>query len=259
MTMRLATFNILHGRSLTDGQVDPARLTAAAAELDADVLGIQEVDSGQERTGFLDQTAHVAQAMGALEHRFVAALTGVPGGEWRSAQEQTPALKQAPALSAYGVGLVSRLPVKAWHVLRLPASRVWVPLPIPGTRQLIWLKDEPRVVVAAELDGVTVATTHLSFVAGWNVLQLRRAARWLATLPGPHVLMGDLNQPRPVAQRASGWTSLVTAKSFPADDAKVQLDHVLASAALPVRNARAHRLPLSDHRALTVDLGQLGP
>jgi len=253
MSLRLATFNILHGRSLTDGQVDPARLAGAAAQLDADVLGIQEVDCGQERTGFLDQTAHVAQALGALEHRFVAALTGLPGGEWR------PALEDAPTLPAYGVGLVSRRPVRAWHVLRLPASRVWVPLPIPGTRKLIWLKDEPRVVIAAELDGVTVATTHLSFVAGWNVVQLRRTTRWLATLPGPHVLMGDLNQPRPVAERASGWTSLVTAKSFPAPDPKVQLDHVLASDALTVIDARTHQLPLSDHRALTVDLGRLSP
>ncbi len=40
--MRLATFNLLHGRSLADGLVDPARLTAAVAALDADVLALQD-------------------------------------------------------------------------------------------------------------------------------------------------------------------------------------------------------------------------
>ncbi len=228
MTVRLATFNILHGRSLTDGQVDAARLRAAVAALDADVLGIQEVDRLQERTQHLDLTAEAATAMGAVDHRFAAALTGLPGGDWR------PATQDLPELPSYGVGLASRLPVRAWHVLRLPATPLWVPLPVPGTRRLVWLRDEPRVAVAAELDGLTVATTHLSFVAGWNVVQLRRVRRWLSALPGPHVLMGDLNLPRPVAVAATGWTPLVSVKTFPAHAPRVQLDHVLASAPLPV-------------------------
>ena len=42
--MRLATFNLLHGRSPADGVVDPDRLVAAVASLDADVLALQEVD-----------------------------------------------------------------------------------------------------------------------------------------------------------------------------------------------------------------------
>ena len=45
--MRLATFNLLHGRSLTDGLVDSDRLAAAVAALDADVLALQEVDRDQ--------------------------------------------------------------------------------------------------------------------------------------------------------------------------------------------------------------------
>ncbi|MEV6815065.1 endonuclease/exonuclease/phosphatase family protein, partial [Micromonospora sp. NPDC051296] len=52
--MRLATFNLLHGRSLTDGLVDPARLAAAVSDLDADVLALQEVDRDQSRSGNLD-------------------------------------------------------------------------------------------------------------------------------------------------------------------------------------------------------------
>ncbi len=41
--MRLATFNILHGRSPVDGRVDVARFAAAVERIDADVLGVLAV------------------------------------------------------------------------------------------------------------------------------------------------------------------------------------------------------------------------
>lgn len=99
---------------------------------------------------------------------------------------------------------------------------------------------------------LSVATTHLSFVPGWNSVQLRRA---LAAIPVPLVLMGDLNMSgnRPAA--LTGYRPLVRAASFPADEPTRQLDHVLARGPLPpVRVAGARQLPLSDHRALIVEL-----
>ena len=80
--MRLATFNILHGRSLDDGEVSIDRLHDVVARLDADVLAIQEVDVDQPRSALADLTAVAAQAMGAVSHRFVAALYGTPGATW---------------------------------------------------------------------------------------------------------------------------------------------------------------------------------
>ena len=76
--VRIATFNILHGRSLDDGRVDVDRLAAAVKSLDADVLGLQEVDRDQPRSFGADLTAVAAEAMGAPEHQFVAALHGHP-------------------------------------------------------------------------------------------------------------------------------------------------------------------------------------
>ncbi len=245
--MRLATFNLLHGRSLSDGLVEVTRLHEAVQTLAADVVGLQEVDRDQPRSHGLDLTAEAAEAMGAKDFRFVSAISGTPGERWTAATggESGP---------AYGIGLVSRLPVREWRVLRLPAAPIRSPIMIPGTRQVIWLRDEPRVVVAAVLEELTVATTHLSFAPGWNVRQLRRTIAWLGTLPGPQVLLGDLNMPLPVARLASGWTSLVAAKSYPGPNPKVQLDAVLASQPLAVLDTGSHLLPLSDHRALTVDL-----
>src|SRR3954469_20928220 len=78
--VRIATFNILHGRSLEDGRVDVDRLADAVKSLDADVLGLQEVDRDQPRSMGADLTAVAAEAMGAPEHQFVSALSGTPGG-----------------------------------------------------------------------------------------------------------------------------------------------------------------------------------
>ena len=77
--MRVATFNLLHGQSLADGSVDQSALRAAAETLDGDVVGLQEVDRGQPRSQLVDQTAAVADALGASWWRFVPTLRGTPG------------------------------------------------------------------------------------------------------------------------------------------------------------------------------------
>lgn len=256
--MRLATWNVLNGTSLSDGQVLLPRLVAAAGSLDADVLGLQEVDSGQPRSDGVDLVAEIGRGTGAAAWRFVPALVGTPGGQWRPAtdddDERTPA--------AYGVGLVSRHPVRSWHVLRLPAARVRSPILLPGPGRLpraVLLGDEQRVVVAAVVDSplgaMTVASTHLSFVPVWNLLQLRRVVRWLSRLPGPHVLVGDLNMPAVAAGLVSRWEVLARHRTFPAPEPRVQLDHLLGHGALPpVRRTETPVLPVSDHRALVVEL-----
>ena len=76
--MRIATFNILSGRSPVDGRVDVARFGRAIRTLDADILGLQEVDRNQPRSQHADLTAVAAEAMGATHHVFVAALSGSP-------------------------------------------------------------------------------------------------------------------------------------------------------------------------------------
>lgn len=76
----MATVNILNRRSPDDDRVDVERFAAAIHTLDADVLALQEVDQHQPRSRGADPTTVAAAAMGADEHRFVAALTGTPGG-----------------------------------------------------------------------------------------------------------------------------------------------------------------------------------
>jgi endonuclease/exonuclease/phosphatase family metal-dependent hydrolase len=253
--VRLATLNLLNGVSLADGTVSPSRLTDAVGALRADVVGLQEVDRFQPRSHSADLTEQVAAAMGTPHWRFVPALMGTPGGSWRAALDDD----SGSTAAAYGIGLVSRWPVRSWHVTRLSASPLRSPVMIPGSKQVIWLQDEPRVGLAAVVEtpaGVmTIATTHLSFVPLWNGKQLRTLTADLGRLPGPRVLLGDLNMPPPFPRALTGWRVLAKASTYPAWQPKIQLDHVLGSGDLPeVTAVESPELAISDHRALLVEL-----
>jgi len=256
--LRRSSFNVLHGRSLADGKVSTGRLVAACASLDADVLVLQEIDRHQARSGDVDQTAAVAEGMGAAAWRFEPALIGEPGATWRAATDGDAT--GAGDTAGYGVGMVSRFPVRAWHVVRLRAAKVRAPVAVPGGKgRFILLPDEPRVALAAEVETpagpLVVATTHLSFVPGWNLVQLRTVAKALAALGLPCILLGDLNVPGGLPARATGWRALAKVRTFPGAKPSMQLDHALGHGLLPVVTAAsAVELPLSDHRALVLDL-----
>ena len=249
--MRVATFNIFSGRSLEDGLVVADRLREAVRRLDADVLGLQEVDRNQPRSGSLDLAAIAADAMGATNWRFVATIEGTPGEQWQAAGEQVP--EGSPS---YGVMLLSRWPVTDWSVVRLPALRGRVPFRSTGSRWPTFVVDEPRVAVLAAVETpsgpLVVGTTHLSFVPMWNTVQLRRLSRALPAT-GHLVLTGDLNLRPGPAQQASGLRSAGASATYPADRPTRQIDHVLVRE-MP-RTIRVHspRLPLSDHRPLVVE------
>ncbi|MGY1728884.1 endonuclease/exonuclease/phosphatase family protein [Geodermatophilus sp. SYSU D01062] len=250
--MRIATFNILHGRSPEDDRVDVDRLATAVKTLDADVLALQEVDRDQPRSMNADLTAVAAEAMGALDHQFVAALSGTPGGTWMAATGD-----EQPGAASYGVALLSRYPVVSWRVVRLPTLPGRVPVWFRGARAPQLVSEEPRVAVAAVVDGptgqFTVTCTHLSFVPYWNTVQLRRLVRSLRGTREPLVVLGDLNTEPRKAARVSGLRPLAAGLTFPADVPVRQLDHVLARGPVTATGpAEVVRLPLSDHRALVV-------
>jgi endonuclease/exonuclease/phosphatase family metal-dependent hydrolase len=282
--LRLGTFNLLSGRSMTDGRIEANRLVDAVAAIGADVLALQEVDRGQPRSGSVDQAAMAAAALGSRDMRYVETVRGTPGEDgWGAAPHddshdshddshddgthgepaqngsRVPEGGRNAAGPGFGIALLSRVPVSQWHVMRLDAAPGRYPIVIPSRPpRVLWLRDEPRAVLAAVLEEprLTVACTHLSFVPWVNVSQLRRLRTWLDGFPAPRILLGDLNLTPGLARRATRWTSLVSAPTFPSPSPRWQLDHILAGG-LPVgaRSAgRVQHLPISDHRAALVDL-----
>ncbi|WP_123027170.1 endonuclease/exonuclease/phosphatase family protein [Mycolicibacterium stellerae] len=251
--MRVATFNILHGRT-AGGGVDLDRMRESVLRLDADVLALQEVDVDQERSGRADLTAVAAEAMGAVAHRFVAAIAGTPGATWMAATGE-----ELPGTAGYGIALLSRYPVVSWQVLPLPRLPFRFPMYSPGSGRVMVVDEEPRTAVVALLETpwgqITFANTHLSFVPGWNRRQLRRLVDDLQGFPGPRMLAGDLNLTPSAVRRSSRMRSLGQAATFPAGSPRRQIDHILTDdARLEVRRCEAPLLPISDHRPLVVDI-----
>lgn len=230
-TVRVATFNIRHGADAA-GHVSLGALARSCASLDADVLGLQEVDRRRARSRLRDQSAVVARRVGG-ERAF------------------GPALRRG-VVGAYGNALVARGRIDDIEVRRLPRS---------GDRQA-------RVALCAsvvlEACTMSVAVVHLQHrphhLAGATdeaPAQLRAALAALGERPAPRVLVGDLNLQPPRAEpilAAAGYVVAETGPTFPADAPRIRLDYVAVDGARIVRAFVADAAPVSDHRAVVVDL-----
>lgn len=232
---------------------DGRPLADAIAGLDADVLALQEVDRHLDRSGRADQALAAASAMGAADWRFASAGPGLTVYSAREAGQGEPAA---------GIALLTRLPVLEWRAIRMAPA--WLPVPVKAVGQpgIGLFFDHPRVALAAVLDGpggpFTVAATHLSIMPPWNAAQLMTIRRWIAPLPRPHLVVGDLNMPGLVPALALGprWRDLVRGLTFPAHRPRLQIDHVLAAGLGldAVRRAEVPVIPVSDHRPLVVEV-----
>jgi len=248
--LRVATWNVrgCRAREPDSDRVDLDRTAAILRSIDADLVALQEIDREQERSGGVDQARALGERLG-MRWWFCPALLGLATGpeRWRRADPG-----EDPGGPAYGIALLSR-PELEWVSP--------VALPHPEGR------GEPRVALIARVGLVTgplaVGTTHLSFLYRSGIAQLRWLERRLEGEPAPRLLLGDLNLWLPLVRLVSrrGWRPLARGHTFPnpspaTPQRSVQIDHVLASGGqrLRVRRSRVAAGPISDHRALVVDL-----
>ena len=119
-------------------------------------------------------------------------------------------------------------------------------IPFPGPRRAVIIGDEPRLALIADIEtphGVArVASTHLSFLPGFNLGQLRRLTRYLEHGTPPTLIMGDLNLPGGIPAAITGYRPLARHRTYPAVHPLVQLDHLLLKGELgQVRHTAALR------------------
>ena len=228
--MRVTTWNLLHGLDVRTGRIDLAAVAETITRLEVDLVALQEVDRCQHRTGRLDQVADLADRLG-WHGVFAPALLGDPTRRW----DEGPGTGPDPGGPAYGVGLLSRTPLREPERMVLPGGGAGERHPHDVGRVLPSLDLEPRVVLRARVaapDGrdLTVATTHLSYLPWRSVRQLRLALGWARSAGSPAILMGDLNLPVPALRPAlmgTGWAVAPAAATYPSWRPHMQLDHVL--------------------------------
>jgi endonuclease/exonuclease/phosphatase family metal-dependent hydrolase len=227
------------------GATEPAALTLAIQSLESEIYALQEVDHFLPRSQSLPQMRDIAESIGARDWAMGPSVIGTPGESWRKKHDHEPEIITNASShtelmhECYGIGIVSKIPVLSWHRLNLGNSPLGLPLVVPGDEsgkgrpRFIYVKDEPRLALAAVLEnGFTVINTHLSFVPGFNLAQLRRVKKWgleLAESTGTRaIVVGDLNLPKNLPIVASDWKSLITQNTYPSWGGKIQFDYILS-------------------------------
>jgi endonuclease/exonuclease/phosphatase family metal-dependent hydrolase len=226
MAIRAVTFNVRHGLGL-DGRQDLERTARVLRELAPDIAGLQELDDGAERSGGIDQTAWLADALGL---RFVSAPA-----RGRRAHER--------------VALLSRHPINSSE-----ARWFW-----DGGGH-----GEPRGAVVAEVataaGPVSCVVAHLSTRRLQRGSERRALAALIAALPGPALLFIDANSSRLVPLERAAELRRPPGRppaTFPAERPSKAVDWILAR--VPARHLgpawTPPRCTSSDHLPLLVEVG----
>lgn len=239
----------------------PEALRALHKEVASDVFAIQEVDVHQDRSGNGNQVREIAEEIGAPYWAFAPSMYGTPGGSWRGITEKIifDNASNIPKEAMYGIGIVSKVPVKSWHRINLGKAPLGMPLLVAGEKrpQFIYVSDEPRSALVAELEnGISITTTHLSFVPIKNIAQLRKIAKWVEELPGIHVMTGDFNLPWGLAPKLSGWRDLVVGATYPSWKPSIEFDYIMSKELEPkdVISIIHNHHGVSDHLASSITI-----
>ena len=277
--MRITSWNLLHGQGARSFRAVADALDVGNSDF---VIGVQEVDAFQDRSDQVFQVADLASELSAKHFGFVRCVIGTPGFKWRKVKGDEAILITNTSSAnddnppSYGIGLITNIPVKKWEVLALGKSVIGLPLVFPAgdadsagdanssskpKLRFIYVKDEPRYAVAAQLEnGFTVVNMHLSFVPFVNLFQLWRVKRWLAKMPGKHILLGDLNLPFDLPVKFSKWKSLVSMASYPTWQPKIQFDYILSDNFAADKSNKDLVKPIylksdiSDHLPVTIEI-----
>ena len=246
-----------------------ADLPSAIKKIAPQVLAVQEVDHFLPRSNSVNQIQEIAKAMKAVDWAFAPAITGTPGEKWRALNDSDESIITSANKShtgGYGIAFASTIPVTAYERIELGRSVVGMPLLVPGGEdgrgkpKFIYVQDEPRVALVAHLEnGWSIISTHLSFVPGLNVAQLKKLKRWAeksaAQTGNRVVIMGDLNLPKGLPVLGSKWNSLATQNTYPSWGAKIQFDYILTKDAFKkLKVIPTTATGISDHLPITVEI-----
>lgn len=190
-----------------------------------DIVGLQELDSGSLRSGFVNQAEYLAN------------LAGFPYWVDRTNRNLGP-------VAQHSMGLLSRL--RAGRV-----ERHALPGRIPGRGALLASFGEENELV--------IAQTHLALSQKARLDQIR----YLVDVLGAYrhvVVMGDFNCEPQSAELDLFYNDLglrsseQAAPTYPSWDPSAQLDHILVSSEIAIVSSAVLDSRLSDHRPFAMEI-----
>ena len=239
--LRVMTYNI-HGCIGADRDVNPGKIAAIIADLDVDIVALQEVDAGHPTREYRDQAQMIADVLGVEHIYFPVELEG---------------------LRRFGLAVLSRFPIVGFDQVRLPNV---YPLLNPRKRGALCARLETPV------GPINLINTHLS------LFRLERRLQLTSLMSGddftavpvnePLVFCGDLNSgpsSDTYKQVSRLLTDVQTASlsgsaedTFHAKSPFFRIDHIFVSSHFtPLKTEvrkTADTAAASDHLPLVVDL-----
>jgi endonuclease/exonuclease/phosphatase family metal-dependent hydrolase len=240
--LRVATYNI-HAGAGEDNVFDLDRTAAAIRDLNADVIGLQEVDvHWSSRSNFVDEAQALAEKLD-MKVFFAPIYDNDPATEGGDRRQ-------------FGTAVLSRYPVidaENHDITRLSTQTPNpVPAPAPGFAE---------VTVNVKGSHVHVYSTHLDYRANPSVrsAQVTDMLNVLAEDSGPKVLVGDFNAGAKAPELAPLWKELQDADlngggTYPAVNPSKRIDFVTVSPDITVVDAQDVATDASDHRPVVADL-----
>ena len=234
--LKVLSYNV-HSCIGTDRQLNCGRIADVIAHIAPDIIGLQELDVGRQRTGGADQ-AHIVASLLSMEFHFHAAL--------HVAEER------------YGDAILTALPMKSVKAGMLPSSgeqrgALWTEISVGGRE-------------------IQVFNTHLGLRNRDRVTQMATllGPSWIGSSSctgKPCILLGDLNS----VGRSAAYRLVTrclkdvqlqhgrqTRPTFPSRYPFMRLDHIFVSAGIEVLDVEVISTPLarraSDHLPLVATI-----
>lgn len=208
----------------TERQLNLGRIADIISEYD--VVGLQEVDAGSFRSGFINQVEYLSR-MAGYDHWY--AQTNRNLGKF----------------ARHSNGLLSRFKPVSVHEYKLPGM-------IPGRGAMVMHFGNPQ-------DPLVVVLVHLALGQRSRLRQLA----YLADVISDHrhvIMMGDFNclSRSPEFELLRSRTELCEPMhdllSFPSWRPQQNIDHILVSPTLEVLSTTVLDYPLSDHLPVTMQI-----
>lgn len=242
--MKFLLYNIRYGtganpRQPLDGYLGRTSenlkaITQYIKSVDADIVGLLEVDGGTYRTGGINQAKYIAEH---LKHYH----------SYRGKYGEASLARKLPMFKNQGNAFIvkDRIHGEKFHFFR---------------------KGMKRLIIELELKDFNIYLVHLALGFKTRHAQLKELAELINKDKRPHVLAGDFNPLR--GEKELEWfleaTGLRKARkntipTYPSWKPRKQLDYILSSPQIAISEIRADKVPYSDHLPLICEFAHIQP